>query len=147
MKAMPVGRLINMGELEHPMNGALFISSTRWPLARKMAMTNFSQGPIGRLNQLPETNIAWFHAGRHPAQQVIAVSVSTEGVLAESSHNTSEAIADAGDSTGNAISVAEDSTGNALQKSYGKTAHALGISVRKIGQALQVSLQEGATLR
>lgn len=148
MKVMPAGKLINLGELEHPMNGAVFISSTRWPLASKMAMTNFPQDPIERLNQLPETDIDWFQGGRHPAQQVIAVSASTEGAMAESSHNTSEAIAGAGDSTGNAIWVAEDSTGNALQKSYGKTAHALGISVRKVGQALRVSSQEGgATIR
>jgi hypothetical protein len=142
MTAMPVGKLINLGEPGHPMNGSAFIYSTLWPLATKMASTNFPEKPITRLKQLPDTDIAWLNSGRHPAQQIISISSSTEGALAQSEHNTTGAIVGAEDSTGSAISVAGDSTGNALGKSYRKTTHALGSSVRHVGKALHATPRE-----
>jgi hypothetical protein len=138
MKQLGPGKLINLGEPGHPMNGATFISSELWPLAAKMETTNFPESAVARLNRLPETDIAWFHAGRHPVQGIIAISSSTEGALAQSGRNTTNAISGAGDSTDAAISVAGDSTGNALQKSYRETGHALGTSARHVGKALHV---------
>ncbi|MDW5265586.1 MULTISPECIES: hypothetical protein [Acidobacteriaceae] len=138
MKPLGQGKLINLGEPGHPMNSALFISSSLWPLAGKMETTNFPEAAVARLNRLPETDIAWFRAGRHPVQGIIAISSSTEGALAQSGRNTTNAISGAGDSTDAAISVAEDSTGNALQKSYRKTGHALGTSAKHVGKALHV---------
>jgi hypothetical protein len=128
MTALRPGKLINLGEPGHPMNGSLFISSNRWPLAGKMATTNFPENAVARLNQFPATDIAWYSAGRHPAQGVIAISSSTE-----------DAIAGVGQNTTTAISVAGDSTGNALQKSYRHTVHALGSSARHVGNALHVT--------
>lgn len=113
--ALPKAELINLGEPGHPMNGSLFIASKLWPLADKMSATNFPPEPIAHLKQLPDDEIAWFHAGRHPAQGVIAISSSTADALANSGHDTNTA-----------ISIAQDSTGNAFQKSYRNTKHALG---------------------
>jgi hypothetical protein len=128
MTFLPRGKLINLGEPGHPMNGSLFISSNRWPVAIKMAETNFPAQPVARLNQLPDTDIAWFNAGRHPAQGIIAISSSTEGAIAEGGHSTTTA-----------VSVAGDSTGSSLQKSYRNTAHALGTTARHLGSALHVT--------
>jgi hypothetical protein len=139
MVALLPGKLINLGEIGHPMNGSLFIRSTAWPLASKMANTNFPEGPVARLNELPETDISWFNAGRHPAQGVIAISSTTEEAIANSGQNTTSAVSIAGDSTGTAISTAGGSTGNALQKSYRNTKHALGTSAKHVGQALHVT--------
>ena len=116
---LPPAALINLGEPGHSMDGSLFIASSLWPLAEKMSVTNFPPEPIARLNQLPDTDIAWFHPGRHPAQGVIAISSSTAGSLATS-----------GQHTDTAISLAQDSTGNALQKSYRSTVRALDRSAR-----------------
>jgi hypothetical protein len=133
------GKLINLGEPGRPMNGSLFISSGLWPLTGKMSHTNFPALPVARLNQLPDTDIAWFNAGRHPAQGIIAISSSTEQAIAGSGHDTTSAFSVAGDSTSTALSTAGDSTGNALHKSYRHTKHALGISVRRVGEALHVA--------
>jgi hypothetical protein len=139
MVALDRIKLVNLGEIGFPMNGSLFISSTTWPLAGKMTNTNFPVGPIARLNELPDGDIAWFNAGRHPAQGVIAISNSTGQAIASSGYNTTTAISVAGDSTGTTLSTAEDSTGNALQKSYRHTKHALGVSARHVGEALHVT--------
>ncbi|HEY4355580.1 MAG TPA: hypothetical protein VGN16_07530 [Acidobacteriaceae bacterium] len=139
MTALPAGRIINLGEQGHPMNGSLFIASAAWPLAAKMEHTNFPEAPVERLNALPESDIAWFNAGRHPAQGIIAISSSTGQAIAGSANNTSAAIDTAGDATDDALSTAQTSTGNALGKSYRNTKHALGTSARKVGRALHVT--------
>ena len=136
MVPLPPGKIINLGELDHPMNGSAFISSSSWPLAQKMENSNFPADSLARLNQLPATDIAWFNAGRHPAQGVIAISSSTEQVIAGAGHNTTAAISLADGSTGNALATASGSTGNALQKSYRRTVHFLGASGRAVGRVL-----------
>jgi hypothetical protein len=121
------------------MNGSLFISSTAWPLAGKMANTNFPVSPIDRLNELPDSDIAWFNAGRHRRKELSPSGSSTEQAIAGSAYNTTAAISVARDSTGTALSTAEDSTGNALHKSYRHIRHALGVSDRHVGEALHAT--------
>ncbi|MDR3773267.1 MAG: hypothetical protein P4L26_07965 [Terracidiphilus sp.] len=138
MVALRPGKIVNLGEAGHPMNGSIFIASREWPLMAKMSETNFPPEPIARLNQLPDTDIAWFGAGKHPAQQIIAVSSSTEQVIASGARNTTSSLSIAATSTGAAISVAEDNTGNALAKSSAHTGHALGKAARAVGEALHL---------
>jgi hypothetical protein len=128
MRPLAIHQIINLGELAHPMNGAVWSSSPQWPLATKLTRSDFPSAPIARLETLPTTDIAWFSPGRHPAQGVIAISGSA-----------AEAIGTSGDDTVSAISLAGDSTGNALQKSYRKTIHALGTSTQHVGNALHVT--------
>lgn len=125
MKPMRTSRIINLGEPGHPMNGSVFIASTAWPLEQKMSHTNFPPDPIARLQSLPPGDIAWFNAGRHPAQGVIAISYTTGSAIAGSGENTDAALA-----------LASDKTGNALQKSYHNTKHALGTTAKDVGKAL-----------
>jgi hypothetical protein len=136
--ALRPGRIINLGEPGHPMNGSIFIASSEWPLLDKMSNTNFPPEPIARLNQMPDTDIAWFNAGKHPAQGIIAVSSSTEQVIAGGADHTISSLSKAGTSTDVAISVAQDDTGNAILKSYRHTKHALGTSARHVGEALHL---------
>lgn len=136
MVALKRDKLINLGEPGHPMNGSEFIAWNGWPLLEKMQASNFPEDAVARVEGLPETDIAWFNGGRHPMQQVIAVSGSTEGAIARSGSDTGAAISVAGSDTGDALSTAKSSTGNALQRSYSKTVHALGKSAKKIGEAL-----------
>jgi len=121
MVPLPAGKIINLGEPAYPMNGSVFLASNEWPLLAKMTTTNFPAAPLVRLEALPDTDIAWFLPGNHPAQQVIAAGVTT-----------SQAIALGGHDTDSAISLANDQTGNALEKSYRYTRHALGIAARHL---------------
>lgn len=146
MERLEPARIINLGEVHQPMNEALFISSAQWPLSAKMITSNFSEAAVARLEQLPPEEIALFHAGRHPAQGVIAISAATGNSLAGSGESTtdalalagddtSDALATAGDHTGNALATATDHTGSALKKSFRKTRHALGTSAQHVGEA------------
>jgi hypothetical protein len=141
--------VINLGEAGSPMNGSLFIAYSRWPLLAKMTTSDFPAAPIARLEQLPPSDIAWFHAGRRPVQGVIARSSSTEKALADSGRDTTSAISSAagstafaisvaGDSTNDALAASGDKTGSALGKSYEHTVHALGASAERVGKALHL---------
>ena len=139
MVTLSPGKIINLGEASHPMNDSVFLNSAAWPLAAKMVNTNFPSAPIARLDALPNTDIAWFNPGKHPAQGIIAVSGGTEQKLSAGGRNTTSALGGAGDSTDVAISVANDSTQNALAKSYQHTKHALRTSIQHVGDALHVT--------
>ena len=139
MVPLPPGKIVNLGEPAHPMNGAIFISSSEWPLMDKMSKSDFPPDPIARLNKLPDTDIAWFNAGKHPAQGIIANSNSTQQTLAGSARNTTSALSTAATSTDTAISVTQDSTGNALQQSYKHTKHGLGTSAKHVAEALHLT--------
>jgi hypothetical protein len=135
-QSLAIKQIINLGEIGAPMNGALWTSSANWPLAAKMNASDFPATALARLETLPDTDIAWFNPGRHPAQGVIAISDSTADALATS-----------GDNTITAISVAGDSTSNALEKSYRKTVRALGSSQRRIGNDERPKSKPEATHR
>ena len=141
--ALRPGKIVNLGEARYPMNGSVFIASSEWPLKDKMNEMNFQAEPIARLNLMPDTDIAWFSAGRHPAQGIIADSSATEQAIADSASLTTSSLSKAGSATGLAISVTRDDTGNALQKSYGHTIHALGTSARRVGGALHPHQESG----
>jgi hypothetical protein len=136
MMPLKRGALINLGEPGHAMNGSLFAASSRWPLLLKMEHSDFPSAPIARLERLPATEIAWFSAGRHPVQGIIAISSSTESALGRAASDTAGSAGTAGESTSDAISVAGGSAGGALGKSYRSTRHALGTSARHVGRAL-----------
>jgi hypothetical protein len=130
--------IVNLGEPAHPMNGSVFIASSEWPLTGKMSESDFPPEPLVRLNQLPETDIAWFNAGKHPAQGIIANSNATGQALAGSAHGTTSALATAAVSTDTAISVTQDSTAKALQKTAKNTGHSLGASAKHVAEALDL---------
>jgi hypothetical protein len=139
MVPLPPGKIVNLGEPAHPMNGSMSISSSEWPLMEKMSKTDFPTDSIARLEQLPETDIAWFNAGKHPAQGIIANSSSTQQALAGSARNTTSALAIAATSSDSAISVTKDNTGSALQQSYKQTKHGLGATARHVAEALHLT--------
>ena len=138
MVPLTIKRVVNLGEVGHLMNGSEFVDAHGWTLAEKMQQSNFPAEPVARLERLPDTEIAWFHPGRHPMQGVIGISSSTETAIANSAGNTASSLDVAGDSASDAISVAGASTGGALGTSYRKTKHALGKSVKAVGRAVSM---------
>jgi hypothetical protein len=121
MAPLPVSKIVNLGEAGMPMNGALWISSSRWPLSVKMAKTDFQPEAVKRLERLPDLDIAWVNPAKRPAQSTIAAGDSTIDALLASNQNTDSAISTAG-----------DATGSALDKTYGNVRHGLAASVHNV---------------
>ena len=144
---MAIASLINLGELKAAMNGAAWVKSPRWPLAEKMARTDFTDTRTGRVDALPMTDIAWANPTLRPQEAAIAGGnaaidatllggSSTSNALALSNRRTDTALVVAGNDTGSALSGAARSTGSALGKSYRNVRKALGSAGTRTGDAL-----------
>jgi hypothetical protein len=133
-------RIVNLGELHHPMNGSVFTASSAWPLAAKMSATNFPAAALARVEALPATDIAWFNPGRHPAQGIIAISSSTATAIGHSADDTAAALDTADVHTGSALDSTTRKTGNAL----GKTGDALHKSAHATARFLHLTKKQDA---
>jgi hypothetical protein len=125
MQDLHVSRIINLGEAQSPMNGALWIASPAWPVAAKLAHSDFGPEELARLERLPPTDIAWANPGKRPMQATIAAGGTTADALSMSNRKTDSA-----------LSLAGDDTSNALGTSYGKVTHALKKSAHNVGRFL-----------
>jgi hypothetical protein len=121
-----VTRIINLGEEEHPMNGSLWVASAEWPLAVKLMRSDFDAAALARLEQLPDSDIAWVNPSKRPAQGTIAVSNSTVDALAIGNRKTDTAISLAGNATGSALATTYSKVKHSLKRSAGGAGHVPG---------------------
>ena len=134
MERMKPNEIVNLGELSRPSEGAAWVSSPRWPLAEKMKRSDFTEARVTRMEQLPETDIAWANPGKRPAQALIYGGNSTVGGIATGGRSTDAALSVANDKTSHSLDIAERKTGNALSKSYRNVKKALGKAAKGTGK-------------
>jgi hypothetical protein len=145
MTEMKTADVIDVGELSHPANGAVWIASSRWPLEDKMQRTDFTATRIRRLEHLPDTDVAWANPAKRPAQAAIYGGNSALNGIATGGRSTDTALVLANDSTGRALGKAQDRTGDALKKSYRNVIRAIGGAATATGEALEGKrLKEGS---
>jgi len=111
-------RVVNLGELARPMNGATWVESPQWPLKQKMGRSDFDEALTTRLESLPADDIAWANPGKRPAQAVILGGEEGLGGAATGLRATDSALTVADTNTSGALDRAQRKTGNALVKSY-----------------------------
>lgn len=111
-------RVVNLGELSSPMNGATWVESAEWPLKQKMGRSDFDEALTTRLDRLPADEIAWANPGKRPAQAVILGGEESLGGAATGLRATDSALTTADTNTSGALDAAQRKTGNALVKSY-----------------------------
>jgi hypothetical protein len=137
MKPLERSEVVNLGELSHPADGAIWIASTRWPLTDKMRRTDFTETRLRRLERLPDTDVAWANPAKRPAQAAIYGGNSALNGVATGGRSTDTALVLANESTGEALGKAQHNTGDALKKSYRNVIKALGGAASATGQALE----------
>lgn len=127
MTELHIARVVNLGEAEAPMNGAVWAQSAQWPglLTTKMMRSDMPAPLIARVDSLPDTDVAWANPEKRPAQVTIAAGGTTIDALAMSDRKTNTALV-----------IAGNHTGNALDKSYGAVKNALGTSWKNTGRFL-----------
>jgi hypothetical protein len=135
-RPLPSPGVINLGELNAPMNGAVWINSSRWPLTDKLGRSDFLAARTDRLQRLPETDIAWANPAKRPAQAaILGGNSAVDGAIAGGGAAGS-ALAVSSRSTDSALTVTADKTGTALGTATRKTGHALSTSVHAVKKAL-----------
>lgn len=126
MSPLVSASLLNLGEPNAWMNGAVWAESPVWPLADKLRRSDFPATRLDRLQQLPETDVAWANPEKRPVQAVIlggngAIDGGATGMRA-----TDTALVIAHAHTANALGRATRNTGRALAGTYRSVKKALG---------------------
>jgi hypothetical protein len=117
MSLLAVKRVVNLGEVANPMNGALWAESSQWSLAAKMSRSDFDPQVIARLERLPGSDIAWVNPSLSPAKATIAAGGSTADSIALANRKTDTAISTAGGATGSSLGTTYDKISQSLKKS------------------------------
>ncbi|MPY87428.1 MAG: hypothetical protein GEU99_05865 [Luteitalea sp.] len=113
MIRVPREKVINLGEPGAPLNGAVWIDATAWPMAVKM-QSDFSNLVLARLqNAAPGQTVA-LSGMRQPWQAMILTGGSTAGAVATSNQQTGKAVSVAGTSTGSALATSAEKVGKSL---------------------------------
>jgi hypothetical protein len=106
---MPVARVVNLGQPGRPLHGTVFVTSPRWPLAKKMD-PDFTDAVVQQL------------AGANP-KKIMAVNSALPPVRA--TINAGEQILSGTGTgkrhTGSALKTGKDATGSALGKAFRAT--------------------------
>lgn len=146
-KPLAISKIINLGELSAPMNGATWINSPQWPLATKMSRSDFTADRTARVDNLPTTSIEWANPGNRPIVATILGGNKALGGTATGLRATGTALDTADSSTEKALGSASNSTGNSLAKTLHSVKKALGATARSVGKALGGSKSEAKSAR
>ena len=115
MKELQQSALINIGEKDAPMNGALWINATTWQLPQKL-LPDFDPTLIAQIDTMSE---------KSDLIPVSTVPGSVRGVI-RVSNTTTDGLATGKRHTGSALSTATQKTGKALGTGYRSVKGALG---------------------
>ncbi len=111
-------RVVNLGEVAAPMNGATWTGWPRWPLKQKMGRSDFDAALTARVDGMPADEILWANPGKRPMQAAISGGDAALGGAATGLRATDSALTTADTHTSGAVDTAQRKTGNALAKSY-----------------------------
>jgi hypothetical protein len=136
MKPLKTRQIVNLGEADIPMNGAVWLSSIEWPLSAKVSRSDFLEMRVARLEKLPDMDIVWANPAKRPAQATILGASAGIGGAATGARATDTALSIADSNTSSALDTTADKTGKALKKSSRNVWRALKKSVEKTGAVL-----------
>jgi hypothetical protein len=136
MERLHIAKIINLGELQRPMNGAVWARSTEWPLAEKLGRSDFSESRANLVEGGSSPEIARANPEKRPLQAAILGGNSALlGAFAGAS-SANIALSAAGDNTDGALSRASQRTGNSLARSIHSFSKSIAASAEKTGHAL-----------
>lgn len=125
MAPLAVKQVINVGERNAPLNGAVWTASKRWPFHAKM-VSQFGALTVQRIDSSKPGTIVSVNEALPPVRATILAGGETLDGVATGGKHTGDALKTGKDSTGNALGTAAESTGNALLRSFRAVKRAMG---------------------
>ena len=123
MVDLPHGPLINLGEAQAPLNGAVWTASRKWPFESKLGSA-FHTELLAELEARDDTVLARVNGQWRPTQFSISIGDDTIDALGTAGRHSSGGLAEAEDHTGNALGKAWRAFGRAMRHA----ARAIGIT-------------------
>ncbi len=113
--------VVNIGELNAPANGSLWVTSPDWPLADKMD-SDFNNDVLSRIDITPEGIVATLR-GRSTIRGTIQGSDLVLGSAAIGATHTGSALGTAKEQTSSSLSKAASATGKSLKRAWNSIGH------------------------
>jgi len=110
------GPVVNLGELDAPVNGSVWISSSSWVLSDRMD-TDFSADVVARLEATPTDTVVTLR-GRSALRGTIQVSDGVLDSAATGAQNTEMSLDAANDQTSRGLGKASRSTRRSLIRAW-----------------------------
>jgi len=120
------GKIINLGEPGAPLNGAVWIASSSWPLAEKMT-SDFDDSVRLKLERLEREEVTFLNGSLPPSKAVLLAGNKIIGAL-ERGQSETEA----------ALSITTQKTGRSLNRGLSEAGRSLQRSVKKVGKWLGI---------
>lgn len=130
-----VPRVINLGEKGRPLNGAIFVSSARWPMERKLG-SDFTAAALQQLSAASPKDIVAVNSGLPPVRATILAGEEILSGAGTGMRHTDGALQNGAAATDNALNTSHEATGNALKSGYRATENAVGRAFRATGRFL-----------
>ena len=108
------GQVINIGEVDRPMNGASWVKSPLWPLIDKMD-SDFTSDLLSRLETAPVDSISTVRGNRTVRGTIEGADAALDGG-ATGAHHTGAALDTANDHTSRSLDTAARATKRALNR-------------------------------
>jgi hypothetical protein len=112
---MRVAKIVNIGEIDAWMNGALWAGSNSWTLRSKM-LPNFDDALLARIGE--GATVQASRTAPKGAQTTIKVAGSTYASLETANQNTANGLSTATGATTRAVTKSVHSTGRALRRAF-----------------------------
>ena len=138
MTPLAVKQVVNLGEPNALMSGALWVRDPRWAMAAKMG-TDFSPAVMDRMARGNYGEPVQMNGARPSVKSSIYVANQTYGGIATGAAHTGAALGTADTETEAALGTATDRTGGALGKATHRTEGSLGTATDETGKALEKS--------
>jgi hypothetical protein len=116
MVPLSLSKVINLGEVNAPANGALWVAWPAWPLAAKMGATDFSEPVLVRLDEPNPPSIVPVNESQTPVKTAVHVTASTAGALISADQKTDAALSTSASAVGKSVKKSSGSTGSALHR-------------------------------
>lgn len=116
VELLEIGPVVNIGELDQPMNGAAWVKSTSWPLADKMD-SDFSGDVLSRLDSIPAGTVSTVRGNRSIRGSIDGADAAVDGG-ATGVHYTEDALNTANGHTSKSLGTAVKTTGRALRRTW-----------------------------
>jgi hypothetical protein len=120
MKPLAVARLVNLGERDAPLNGAVWTASKEWPLREKMGR-DFDSTLRARLEDAGDDAgviLAAATTGSRPVQATIWVGEASLSAVGDAGRRTDEALTKSDAKTGSAVEKGVGAVGAAGRKTW-----------------------------
>jgi hypothetical protein len=113
---LSLSKIINLGEVNAPANGALWVTWPGWQLANKMRATDLPERVLVKLDEPNPPSIVPINESLAPVKKAILVSASTADALTSADHKTDAALSASASVVGKSAKTSAGKTGSALHR-------------------------------